>query len=306
MLPFYLLIAAAIFVFFLFANFIWQSFFVGKQKSNSKQKIKDRLFVVNEKIDEGKPDFWSDYKTKIINQYKYIPILGLTENNRHYLQLLIEAAETDNVRTKTPEEIHFDQLAYFAIYVLGCLLLSLVWKYALIGLLASYAVYKMPVNKIKGKYEAGIKEITFQFPAFYDTVFVQYNKKDANVLMSDIISAYIPIATGAFKRLLKRFLIDLEQGEEQALRNLDARYSDSPLIHKFCSIMRLRLKGDEASFLAMATFRESLQASVRDWMLADLEKRKKKANKITVIMVTGILAIVMIVYFATFVGMTFK
>lgn len=306
MLPFYLLIAAAIFVSFLFASFIWNSFFVGKQKSDAKQKTKNRLFSVNEKIDEGKPDFWSDYKTKIINQYKYVPILGLTEHNRSYLQLLIEAAETDNVRNKTPEEVHFDQLMYLAIYLLGCIVVSLIWKFALIGVLASYVIYKMPVSKIKGVYEIGIKEITFQFPAFYDSIFVQYNKREANVLMSDVVSAYIPIATGAFKRLLKRFIIDLEHGEEQALRNLDARYGDSPLLHKFCSILRLRLKGDEASFLAMSTFRDSMQAVVKDWMMADLEKRKKTASRITVIMVTVILAIVMIVYFATFASMSFK
>lgn len=306
MLVFYSLVASAIIAFLLFANFIWQSFFVGKQKSNAKQNTKDRLFTVNEKIDEGKPNFWSDYKTKVITQYKYIPILGLTKNKSRYLQSLIEAIETENVRNKTPEEIHFDQLVYFVIYFFACLLLSLMWKYALIGLLGSYAIYKIPINKIKGKYEAGMKEITFQFPAFYDMVFVQYNKRDANILMSDIVSAYIPITTGVFKRLLKRFLIDLEQGEDYALKNLDERYNDSPLIHKFCSIMRLRLKGDEASYLAMTTFREALQASVRDWMLADLEKRKKTANKITFFMVSGILAIVMIVYFITFVGMTLK
>ena len=306
MLPFYLLIAAAVFVSFLFASFLWNSFFVGKQKGEAKQKTKNRLFTVNEKIDEGKPDFWSDYKTKTINQFKHIPLLGLTKNNKQYLELLIEAADADNIRSKTPEEIHFDQLMYLAIYLLGCILLSFVWKYALIGVLAVYTVYKRPVSKIKKTYEKGLKEIEFQFPAFYDTVFVQYNKRDANVLMSDIVSAYIPIATGAFKRLLKRFLIDLEQGEEQALRSLDARYADSALIHKFCSILRLRLKGDEASFLAMSTFRDSMQAVVKDWMMADLEKRKKTASRITVVMVTLVLAIVMIVYFATFATMSLK
>lgn len=304
MTAFYLLVGAAIFVFFLFAHFIWSSFFVGKEKDGAKNQTKERLYNVNEKIDEGKPDFWSDYKTKVINQYKYIPILGLTENNRNYLRLLIEASESENARSKTPEEIHFDQLAGLVIYFLGCIVVSFFWKYALLGLLGVYTVYKRPVKKIKNKYELGVKEITFQFPAFYDTVFVQYNKKDASVLMSDIVSSYIPIATGAFKRLLKRFLIDLEQGEEQALRKLDERYSDSIILHKFCSIIRLRLKGDEASFLAMSTFRESLQTDVKDWMLNDLDKRQKVAKKITTVMVAGILAVVMIVYFATFISMS--
>lgn len=304
MAPFYILITITIIVVILFARFIWSSFFVGKQKSEAKKATKNRLFFVSKKIDEGKPDFWSDYKTKTINQYKYVPILGLNENNYHYLQLLIEASELDNAKNKTPEEIHFNQLAYLSIYVLSCVFVSLIWKFALIGLLGSYIIYKRPVSKLKEKYELGLKEVAFQFPAFYDTVYVQYQQHDASVLMSDIVSSYIPIATGAFKRLLKRFLIDLEQGEEQALRKLDERYGDSTLLHKFCSILRLRLKGDEASFLAMSTFRESLQAEVRDWMLTDLEKRKKTANKVTVIMVTGILAVVMIVYFVTFLKMS--
>mgnify|MGYP000397733143 CR=1 FL=1 len=304
MTMFYLLVGAAIFVFIIFAKFIWQSFFVEKQKSNAKQTTKNRLFNVNEKMDENKPDFWSDFKRKTVTKYKGIPLLGLSENNREYLQQLLDATETDSVKIKTPEEVHFDQMLYLAVYVVACLLLSLFWKYAIIGLLGAYAVYRMPITNIKDKYEKGMKEITFQFPAFFDTVYVQYNKKDTSILMSDIVSTYIPIATGAFRRLLKRFLLDLEQGEDYALRSLDARYSDSSLIHKFCSIMRLRLKGDEASYLAMSTFRDTLQANVKDWMLADLEKRKKKANKITAFMVTFILAIVMIVYFATFIGMS--
>ncbi len=304
MLFFYILIGTAIFVVLLFANFIWSSFFVGKQKGEAKQLTRDRLFHVTKKMDEGKPDFWSDYKTKTISQYKYVPLLGLTDNNRHYLQLLLDASEIDDARKKTPEEVHFDQLMYVVPYILMCVALSFVWKYALIALLGAYFIYKMPVSRLKKKYEQGMIEVEFQFPGFYDVVYVQYRQHDANVLLSDIVYSYLPIATGAFKRLLKRFAIDLEQGEDYALRQLDARHGDVAVIHKFCSILRLRLQGDEASFVAMATFRESLQAIVKDWMMADLEKRKKIANRITATMVTAILSIVMIVYFITFMKMT--
>lgn len=300
---FYILILLAFILSISFLQYLLKTFFVKKQKSSSKELTKNRMYSVIDKFDEAKPKFWDDYRNKTIAQLKHIPILGLTDTNRRYLELLIDAAEGDKEKKRTPEIVHFTQISYLTIYVLICVCLSLIWKYALVLLIFSYTAYKMPITVLKEKYEQDCQEIYFQFPPFYDSVYAQYSKKDASVLMYDVVEAYLPVSSGAFRRLLKRFLIDLEKGEEQALRKLDERYSSSVVIHKFCSIMRLRLKGDEASYLSMATFRDALNLEVKDWMMEDLEKRKQIATKVTTTMIVFILTIVMIIYFLTFLEM---
>ena len=100
--------------------------------------------------------------------------------------------------------------------------------------------------------------------------------------------------------MLRRFAMDLPSGEDFALERLDKRYQHSRIVHRFSSVMRQRLKGEEASFVAMDHLRESLQADVRDWMLNDLEKRKAVAGRCTGILTMVILSVVMIVYFICF------
>lgn len=261
-----------------------------------------RIGSANEKLKSIEPDFLSDFKKKTIVRMEYVPIIGLSKIQKERIQALIEASGMDEWNDVSPEEIHFNQLMYATIFVFACVVLSLKIPFALIGLLGTYAIYRIPIASLVEKYNQSVKEIGFQFPDFYDTVYCQYSKRDNTLLLSDVVLSFVPIANNSFKRLLKRFLIDLESGEEYALRKLDMRYSTSPVIHKFCSIMRLRLKGDEAAYLSMHVLRETLQQDVKDWMLEDLRKREKRGATVTAVMITSILSVVLIVYFITFLG----
>lgn len=301
MKQFYLLIILAVALLTSFIRFLWQSSFSAKkQKESIRDLARRRIGAAEEKIKSVEPDFWSDYKKKTVTRMDFIPFLGLSKTKKQQLQTMIEAAGLDNAGGITPEELHFNQMMYAGIFVFACIILSLKFRVALIALLGTYTVYRIPIVSLSDKYNQTVREILFQFPDFYDTVYCQYAKKDNSLLLSDIVLAFVPIANSSFKKLLKRFLIDLESGEEYALLQLDKRYSSSPVIHKFCSVMRLRLKGDEAAFLSMHVMRENLQYDVKDWMMNDLRKREKKGMRITTVMITSILSVVLIIYFITF------
>lgn len=304
MKQFYILIFLAVVLLTAYIRFLWKtSFSAGRQKGNTKEESKRRLSTAGEKIKSIEPDLWRDYKKKTIKRMEYIPVVGLSKSKKVQLQNLIEAAGIDDWNAVTPEELHFNQTMYAGLYIFICVILSLKFPILLLGLLATYFIYRIPVISLSDKYNQAVQEIHFQFPDFYDTVYCQYIKKDNVLLLSDIVTAYAPIANASFKKLLKRFLIDLESGEEYALRQLDLRYSTSPVIHKFCSIMRLRLKGDEAAYLSMHVMRENLQSEVKEWMLNDLHKRETYGARITAVMITAILTVVLIIYFITFLGM---
>lgn len=304
MTQFYLLIGLAIVLATALVITVWKWMFPPKQKSKTKEITRKRLDVAADRMTARELSFWDNFKIQFITKYKGIPIVGVSKKFSDDIHAMVGESEDETKRILTPEEIRFNQLMWVSIYTLAVIVISLVFKYALLALFAIPIIYGIPVSKLKGQSKEELEQIIFQFPDFYDAVFCQYSKRNVNILLADVVESFLPISNSAFKKMLKRFLIDLESGEDYALRQLDTRYNTSPTIHKFCSIMRLRLKGDETAFLSLQVFRESLQADVKEWMMNDLNKRKGQGNKITAIMIGSILTIVMIVYFATFVAMT--
>ncbi len=304
MTQFWLLIILAIALTTALFITVWKWIFPSKQKSKTKDFTRKRLDVAADRMTARDLSFWDNFKIQAITKYRGVPILGVSARFSAEINAMLGDFEDETKRAITAEEVRFHQLMLVTIYTLVILLVSILFKYALIALICIPIIYKVPVSKLKGLSKEDLEQITFQFPDFYDAVFCQYSKRNVNILLSDVVQSFMPIGNTAFKKMLKRFLIDLESGEDYALRQLDARYNTSPTIHKFCSIMRLRLKGDETAFLSLQVFRDSLQTEVRDWMNDDLTNRKKKANKITGIMIVTILSIVMTVYFVTFVMMT--
>ena len=242
-------------------------------------------------------------RESFVRRFRGLPFIGLTATRESELNRLADAIDWGANSNVVGSDIYFKQLMYVIPYILCCVIAFCINPIGLFLLIGIPFVFNKPVKSLKTSIQADLQEISFQFPDFYDTVYVQY-KDDNNILLGDIVQAYIPIASLSFKKVLKRFLLDLDGGEDQALEMLDMRYTGSPMIHKFCTVMRQRLKGDEASKIAMLHFREELQADVHDWMIVDLEHRKALADRVTVVMIMIILTIVLIVYFGIFVAMT--
>lgn len=301
---FYILIGLAIVLTTVLLITVWRWLFPPKQKSKTKEYTKKRLDVAADRMTARDLSFVDNFKIQFINKYKGIPVVGVSQKFADDISGMVGESEDETKRTVTPEEIKFNQLMVTTIFVLAVIVVSLIFKYALLLLVVTPLVFGIPVSKLKGENKDDLDQIVFQFPDFYDAVFCQYSKRNVNILMADVVESFLPVSNSAFKKMLKRFLIDLESGEDYALRQLDTRYYTSPTIHKFCSIMRLRLKGDETAFLSLQVYRETLQAEVKEWLLSDLKRRKHKANKIIATMITTILSIVMIVYFTTFITMT--
>jgi Flp pilus assembly protein TadB len=297
-----LIIALSILILTMLFKKIWSSLFIGKEKSEPKELLKKRIDKVNNNLKTDKKSKFKLMKNIVITKKRNTPIFGLSDKKREEIKFLLENVIHNGSSTITPEEIHFDQLTYAGIYIFICLLISIKFPIAIVALVFVKLIYNIPVKNLREKYNKNIQEIMFQFPDFYDSIYSQYKKGDINVLLSDVITSFLPIANKPFEKMLKRVLIDLTSGEDYALKELDARHSN-PIIHKFCSIMRLRLKGDEASQLAMHTFRESLQSDVMDWMVTDLEKRETFAARLTYVMVIVMFSVAVVIFYAQFLKM---
>lgn len=228
------------------------------------------------------------------------PFIGLSERTRLELTRALDAIEWSQGSNITVEDIYFMMLTNLVATAVVALIAGIIWRPLFLLLLACPIMFNLPVTRIRSIVTADEKQMRFEFPDFYDIVYVQYREHTSNVLMSDIVEQYIPIAGPAFRNMLRRFALDLPSGEDYALEQLDKRYLNNQTIHRFTSVMRQRLKGEEASYVAMDHFRETLQADVHDWMAADLERRKATAARLTGILVMVLLSVVMIVYFAMF------
>lgn len=228
------------------------------------------------------------------------PVIGMQEHKRLELSRSLDAIEWRPEHAVTVEDVYFMMLTNFLIVFFVSVIAGFIWTPLFLGIIVAFIVYGMPANRIKKIVAEDEKQIQWEFPDFFDIVYVQYREQDANVLMSDIVDQYIPVAGPAFRNMLRRFSLDLSSGEDYALEQLDKRYLNNHTIHRFCSVMRQRLKGEAASYVAMDHFRDTLQADVHDWMFADLEKRKAVAGRLTGVLTTLILSVVMIVYFVCF------
>lgn len=290
------IILAIVFLTLLFRKiYVWN--FVQKQKKYPVNDMAARIADTKKEFGIVSYTKGQLFKQKLIKQVKELPFIGLSDRRAEQYKLAIEAADLKrDGRLVKPEELYFDQITAVVILFLICFVLSFLTRFAWLGLIATPFAFNLPIRAIKNRINAVSTSVKYSFPKFYDSVYVQFKEKETNTLLRDIVESHIPFAEGDFKKVLIRFAMDLESGEIYALDKLRDRYEDDPIICKFCSVMKLRIYGDEASFVALKEFRKELQKDIEDWMMDDLKKRKEKVNRMLGITVSIFLAIVMIVY----------
>ena len=295
---FYLLIGLAIAALTAAYLYYRRATFVPKN-SGAVQRMQRDLKALDKELN---PSTEKDVATRRKTIKKLIdwPVVGLSEHKRLELARALDAIEWRPDHTIMVEDVYFMMVTNFIIIFIASIIGGLIWTPLFAGIIVAFIAYNMPANRIKKIVAEDEKQMKWEFPDFFDIVYVQYREQDANILMSDIVDQYIPVAGPAFRNMLRRFSLDLSSGEDYALEQLDKRYLNNHTIHRFSSVMRQRLKGEAASFVAMDHFRDTLQADVHDWMFADLEKRKETAGRLTGILTTLILSVVMVVYFVCF------
>lgn len=304
MIPFQVMILLAIGIATALLLNYWKSTFLPKPKASVRMSSQKRVQQMQQNFEAEQKLEDAQLRRKFLGHFDKTPFLGFNRYKYDELCGLLDAIDWNGEGKMEPEDVYFQQLTLSLVFVLLCVLVGFWVRPAFLFVLLTPLVYGYPVQKLKGAVQRETTQILFEFPDFFDVVYSQYSVKNTNILLVDVVESYQSVAGTSFRRMLKRFLIDLEQGEDRALYLLDRRYQNQPVIHKFASTMRKRLRGEEASFVAMYHFREALQTEVKDWMLSDLDKRKQLAARLTSVMVVSILTVVLIIYFLVFVQMS--
>lgn len=244
---------------------------VQKNSSKLRKKMEAGLcFRENQKALQAKID--------IANLWGKIPLISFTQQDKEELQQLILAVDkrTPNGRLLLPEEIYCKQLFIALAIILVCVLLMFLTPFTILGIIIVPFVMRAPVASLESERKEFAISLADEFLSFYKLYYVQFIQPDNTTTLSAVINSYLPNASMEVKKILKVVDSDLAKGEEFALKRFDQRFPDSPKVHKFCSVARARIKGDETCYETMDSFLKLLQEEHDVYFDTQCEKREKK------------------------------
>lgn len=194
----------------------------------------------------------------------------------------------------TPKEIRATQVLYAIIgflIAMGVYSLNAFLGYiTLIGILLGWM---LPVDELDKNIQEKNKNIMEDFPVFYSLLYYQY-ARTVNIYLQDAVRDFLPNANDDMAQELGIFVDNIEFGEVYALKKLKKRVPLRNVI-KFCDIMQTRLNGyDNTS--QMYHLKNELN-NVRLKTLEDELELRAKKNMRTQLILVGILAIYVIIYF---------
>lgn len=221
-------------------------------------------------------------KIQIAEFCSKLPIIGLSSRDKEEIQRLILAVDkrTKSGRLLLPEEIYCRQLLLAFCILLVCLALMFISPFFLAGLLFIPMCMQLPISSLERERASFATSLADEFLSFYKLYYVQFIQPDNTTTLSYVINSYLPSASYEVKKILKVVDDDLSKGEEFALRRWDQRFPDSPKVHKFVSVARARMKGDETSFEAMNTFLQLLQEEHDVYFNRECTKREHKIQSV--------------------------
>ena len=156
---------------------------------------------------------------------------------------------------------------------------------------------RIPVKILEAERDNCALALADEFLAFYKLYYVQFIQPDNTVTLSHVINSYIPSASEEVKKILKVVDGDLEKGEEFALKRFDARFPDSPKVHKFCAVARARIKGDPSCYDAMHAFLDLLIEEHDNYFDREKTRREHRLSTLVMVFLTGSMATICIVIF---------
>lgn len=236
-------------------------------------------------------------KMAIADMMKYVPIIGLSEDKRSEIKRLILAVDkrVEGDRLLLVEEVYADQLKMAGITIALSILGMVITPFTLCGLALIPMVMSFAVNDLKDEQHKTSVAISSQFFEFFKTYYVQFRRPDATNTLAHVVEAFLPRATPQFRRVLSRLLSDLESGEDYALRQFDNRFSDNIKVHKFCSIVRARSKGDIGAYDSMRSFFEELEEQRDNYYDEELAKRSATIGRVVMVYLVTVFSIIMTV-----------
>lgn len=275
---------------------LWKYLFSPRSSSIDKATLK-RVEHMKKVTSGNKAHQRREIIAKLYAVIAEVPGMSIKSHTKEdYARYIITTDKRVDGALVSPEEIYTQQVLIVFGITIVCLILTIFNKFFIFGILLGFVCWKIPVDNMKDVYQKNAKEIVKQFSEFYDLYYCQFISKDCVKKIYDICQSFMPIANPIMKKMLDRFMIDLEQDESFALRELDYRYSDNKYIHKFCSVAKVRLQGDDAAFSSLTAFREELQTERKLSMRRQLERRTKLASAVIGGMLITVFSLATIVF----------
>lgn len=275
------IIVLAISVYILACIFIWRLLFIpksGKILKSSKRRASHLAQTYNQLYTQKK----LAEKIKFANLFRKMPVIGMSKEEYGEVERLI--ASTD-ARDKSgtlliPEDIFLKQLTYVGILVLAMLLLAMISPLALLGILLVPIIKKIPLKDLKGKNEAVSAELTAYFYDFYKLYYSQFIDITISPTLASVVTTFTSTAPPLIQIAFGIFEQDIEKGEIYALQHFSDRYPDNAYIHKFCSIAKARITGDESVIETMKTYMQELEDKQDYYLNNELKARENYLSRL--------------------------
>lgn len=241
----------------------------------------------------------------IANLMKLIPWIGYNKDREEQIRVLLSAVDKrdENGRLIIPEEIYLKQLMV-AGGVIGVGFVLAVMIHPLVIFIAfavSPVAMRFVLTGMQDEQNLISNAVSSQFLQFYKVYYVQFIRKDVTSTLSNVVQSFLPQADQNFKKVLSRFLSDLDSGEEYALTQLDNRFPTNAKIHKFVTVAKARGKGDEACFDSMRAFLNEMEDQQDAFYDNDLQNRLSKIERVVMVYLMASFGVIMSVLIATMV-----
>lgn len=265
----------------MFCVLMYKWMFTPRKKSVQSHSSKNRKnidsginFRENQKALQAKLD--------IANFIGKMPVVGFSDRDREEIQKLILAVDkrTQSGRLMLPEEIYCTQLLIALCVVVVCAIAMFISPLCIVGVLVAPFLMRIPVRSLESDRKSFALALADEFLSFYKLYYVQFIQPDNTTTLSYVINSYLPSASLEVKKILKVVDGDLAKGEEFALKRWDQRFPDCPKVHKFCSVARARINGDETSFETMRSFLELLQEEHDVFFERECSKRERRIQTV--------------------------
>lgn len=238
----------------------------------------------------------------IANLMRLIPWIGYNKEREEQNRLLLSAVDKRDSRGRLvlPEELYVKQLIYAGVVFGVCIVASAIFGpfVLLIAIPLAPLAMNMVTTDLKDEQTLISQAISNQFLDFYKVYYVQFVRRDVTNTLSNVAQSFIPRADELFKKVLSRFISDLDSGEEYALTQLDLRFPENGKIHKFVAIAKARQKGDEAVFDSMRAFLEEMEEQRDSFYDNELETRVRKIGTVVTTYLMLMFAVIMTVLLA--------
>lgn len=241
----------------------------------------------------------------IANLMRLIPWIGYNKDREEQIRVLLSAVDKrdDNGRLIIPEEVYLKQLLVAGgVIGVGFVLSVMIHPFVILAAIAvSPVAMRFVLTDMQDEQVVISNAVSSQFLQFYKVYYVQFVRRDVTSTLANVVQSYLPQADTSFKKVLSRFLSDLDSGEDYALSQLDSRFPTNAKIHKFVTVAKARNKGDEACFDSMRAFLAEMEDEHDAFYDNDLQRRLLRIQQIVMTFLMLSFGVIMTVLIATMV-----